>query len=198
MFLRSVRASRFERMRALPGDEFISEPIGSLTHAITIRRARREVWPWLVQMGAGSRAGWYSYDRLDNGGRHSAERIVPDLQNLTVGTLFPALPGATEGFHVLQYQPGLSLVLGWVPSPGAPPMVTWAFVLEELDDRTTRLVVRARGARNYMFYGLPPLLGRPFIRFGHLVMQRKQLLGIARRVESQRLITDRGTERAVA
>ena len=34
--------------------------------------ARHEVWPWLVQMGAGSRAGWYSYDFLDNGRRPSA------------------------------------------------------------------------------------------------------------------------------
>ena len=51
---RSVRATPEERLHALPGDELIKEPIGSLDHAITIRRARREVWPWLAQMGAGS------------------------------------------------------------------------------------------------------------------------------------------------
>jgi hypothetical protein len=33
----------------------------------------------VVQMGCG-RAGWYSHDRLDNGGRPSAERIVPEWQ----------------------------------------------------------------------------------------------------------------------
>ena len=43
MFGRSVRASRDERLRALPGDDIISEPIASLTHAITIRRAPRDV-----------------------------------------------------------------------------------------------------------------------------------------------------------
>ena len=57
MFYRSVRATRPERTRDLPGDQLIPEPIGSLTHAITIPCPRREVWPWLAQMGAGSRAG---------------------------------------------------------------------------------------------------------------------------------------------
>ena len=53
-------------------------------------------------------------------------------------------------------------------------IMTWAFVLEAVDEGTTRLVVRARGARGY-----------PFIRFGHFIMQRRQLLGIASRAESR-------------
>ena len=101
MWPRSVRATDLERTRGLPGDELIAEPIGTLTHAITIRRPAREVWPWLVQMGAGSRAGWYSYDIIDNGRQRSAGRIVAELQHIGVGTLFPAVPGATDGFHVL-------------------------------------------------------------------------------------------------
>jgi hypothetical protein len=35
---RPVRATSAERVRDLPGDELIAAPIGSLTHAITIRR----------------------------------------------------------------------------------------------------------------------------------------------------------------
>ncbi len=183
--MRSVRATHLERTRDLPGDESIPDPIGTLTHAITIRRPTGAVWPWLVQMGAGSRAGWYSYDIVDNGRRHSADRIVPELQHAAVGTLFPAVPGATEGFHVLQIETGRSLVLGWVPAGAATPLMTWAFVLNTVGGGDTRLVVRARGARGYPFYGLPPSVGLPFIRFGHFVMQRKQLLGIASRVESR-------------
>ena len=72
-------------------NQIIPNAIGSLTHAVTIRRRPHEVWPWLAQMGAGSRAGWYSYDLLDNGGRPSATRIRPELQALTVGMVFPAL-----------------------------------------------------------------------------------------------------------
>ena len=74
-----------ERARALPGDERIPQAIDTLTHGVTIRRPPRDVWPWLVQMGAGSRAGWYSYDWLDNGRQPSATRIVPELQHPAVG-----------------------------------------------------------------------------------------------------------------
>ena len=185
MWPRSVRATSLERTRGLPGDELIHEPIGTLTHAITIRRPTPEVWPWLVQMGAGNRAGWSSYDIVDNGRRESAGRIVPEIQHVAVGTLFPALPGATDGFHVLEIETGCSLVLGWRPPSGAAPLMTWAFVLETVGGCHTRLVVRARAGRGYPFFGLPPWIGMPFFRFGHFVMQRKQLLGIASRVESR-------------
>jgi hypothetical protein len=185
MWRRSVRATSLERARLFPGDELIPEPIGVLTHGITIRRPPREVWPWLAQMGAGSRAGWYSYDSIDNGRKRSAARIVEELQHVGVGTLFPAVPGATEGFHVLQLETGRSLVLGWRPAPDAMPIMTWAFVLDGVDDDSTRLIVRARAAARYPFYGLPPSIGTPFVRIGHFVMQRKQLLGIAFRAESR-------------
>jgi CAAX protease family protein len=92
---RSVRATREEKTRALPGDERIPEAIDTLTHGVTIRRSPRDVWPWLVQMGAGNRAGWYSYDWLDNGRQASATGIVPELQHSAVGTIFPGLPGVT-------------------------------------------------------------------------------------------------------
>jgi hypothetical protein len=34
-------------------------------------------------------AAWYAIDRIDNGGRPSAQRIVPELQRLGVGDAFP-------------------------------------------------------------------------------------------------------------
>jgi len=179
-----VRATGSELTRRLPGDELIPDAIGTFTHATSVRCPPAALWPWLVQMGAGSRAGWYSYDFIDNGRQRSAERIVPALQEIAIGTLFPARPGETGGFHVLQLEPGRHLVLGWVPAPTTAPMVTWAFVLDELDDGTTRLITRARGSRGYPFYGLPPALGMPLIRLAHYVMERRQLLNIARRAES--------------
>jgi hypothetical protein len=62
--------------------------------------------------------------------------------------------------------------------------VTWAFVLEEHPEGNSRLIARARGGRGYPFYGLPQWIGMPVIRLGHAIMERKQLLGIASRVES--------------
>jgi hypothetical protein len=190
MTLRSVSASRDERTRRLPGDELISEPVGQLTHAVTINRPPRDVWPWLVQMGAGTRGGWYSYDRLDNGGHPSATGILPYLQQIRVGTLFPALPGRTDGFHVLAIDANSSLVIGWRP-PGGSPIVTWAFVLEDAANGTTRLIARCRADSRYPFLGLPRVVGDPLVRVVHFIMQRRQLLGIARRAETFDALLDR-------
>lgn len=177
---KSVRASDEERHRRLPGDDLILEPIATITHAVTLARPPRDVWPWLVQMGAG-RAGWYSYDWIDNGRQRSATHVVAALQQIHVGTVMPALPGETNGFTVLGIDPERSLVVGWLLPTGAP-MMTWAFVLEPAS-RGTRLVVRARGGPEYRFHGLPAWAASLFVRPIHFVMQRKQLMGIAQRVE---------------
>ena len=189
---RSVKPAPDETTRSLPGDELIDRPIGCLTHAVTIHGSARDVWPWLAQMGAGTRAGWYSYDFLDNGRRPSASRILPELQSLSVGMLFPALPGVTEGFTVLSFEPDRSLLLGW-QSPTKSLLVTWAFVLEE-KPQMTRLIVRARGGSDYSFHRLPRWVSRHVIRVVHFVMQRKQLIEIAKRVEAAACLAARPSE----
>lgn len=179
---RSVRASGIEGTRPLPGDALIREPADTLTHAITIGCGPSAIWPWLIQMGAG-RAGWYSYDALDNARRPSANRLVPELQDISIGRVFPALPGATDGFVVLAFGTGRWLLLGF-PDVDGTPRVTWAFLLDEQADHSTRLIVRVRAARGYRFHGLPSWASTPAIRLVHFVMQRKQLLGIAQRAEA--------------
>ena len=64
-----------EVSRSMPGDDIMLHPNFNATRAITINARPEQIWPWIVQMGFG-RAGWYSYDWLDNLGRPSAERIV--------------------------------------------------------------------------------------------------------------------------
>ena len=97
--------------------------------------------------------------------------------------VFRALPHVTDGFTVLEVQPERSLVLGF-QRPGAPPEVTWAFRLEDQGPDTTRLIVRASGGGDYRFRGLPAALTKPVIRLVHFVMERKQLLTIAKRAEA--------------
>jgi hypothetical protein len=177
-----VQATAREHLLALPGDEMIRSAAESLTHALTVRCNRRELWPWLIQMGA-DRAGWYSYDILDNRGRHSAKNVVPGLQHPSVGAVFPALPGRRDGFILLEAEPAHWMVLGW-PTPDGELMVTWAFVLHEIDAHTTRLIVRARASNNYRFHRLPKSMGLLLARLVHFVMERKQLLEIARRAET--------------
>jgi len=181
---RSVHATDDEKVRPLPGDELIPTPVGSLHHAITIGRPRQEVWPWLAQMGAGSRAGWYSYDFIDNARHQSATHIIQELQRVEVGMIFPALPGATDGFVVLAVRPEHFLVLGWT-APDGSHLMTWAFVLEDVEPQSTRLIVRTRGGPGYRFHGLPWWAAKRIVAAIHFVMERKQLLGIARRVEQR-------------
>lgn len=179
----SIKATPDEHRLVLPGDRLIPAPVGVITNAISIRRPPAEVWPWLIQMGGG-RAGWYSYDFLDNGRQPSAERVQPALQHLDVGAIMPALPGRTDGFTVLRIDPGRSLVVGWRPPDGGY-LMTWAFVLEPAGTNGTRLIVRARGGPGYRFHGLPSWVGLPLVRAIHFIMERKQLRGIARRVEQE-------------
>lgn len=180
---RSIRATPAEKARAMPGDHAIAAPLATLTHGITIRGPASNVWPWLAQMGAGDRAGWYSYDFLDNGRQPSATRIRPELQEVSPGAVFPALPAVSEGFVVHALVPGRALVLSW-PAPDGTPLVTWAFELKPRPGCETRLLVRVRGRRDYRFRGLPSWLSAPVVRLVHFVMERRQLLNIARRVES--------------
>lgn len=180
---RSVRATRSERIRALPGDERIPDALDTITHGITIDRPPQDVWPWLVQMGAGERAGWYSYDWLDNGRNESATRIVDALQHPAIGTTFPALPGMTDGFKLVAMKEEQWLTLGF-PAANGGLDVTWTFVLEPLGALGTRLLVRVRGGKGYRFHGLPVPLTKAVIRVVHYIMERKQLLGLVDRIES--------------
>ena len=181
MARRSIRATGEERQRTVPGDDLIPKPTTSLTQAITLYCTADRIWPWLAQMGAG-RAGWYSYDAISNGGKPSAERIVPELQAVEVGYLFPWLPHAVEGFVVLACEEDHFLVLG-APAPDGHAIVTWSFVLEPRTDGTTRLIVRSRANAEYGFGRLPAWVVKRLLPPGHFVMQRRQLLGIARRAE---------------
>jgi hypothetical protein len=181
--LRSIRATQRERTCWMPGDGLVLPSIGVITHAITIKATPMEVWPWLVQMGAG-RAGWYSYDLLDNGGHPSARRIVPELQHLNLGMLMPSLPKATDGFTVLDFQPESFLILGWVPHGATAPLVSWAFVLTVEKPGCTRLIVRARAGKSYRFFRVPRWMTKAAAGTVHFFMQQKQLWGIARRAEA--------------
>jgi hypothetical protein len=175
---RPVRPLGDEDRRPLPGDDLLAVANGRWTHAITIHAQPSDVWPWLAQMGC-RRAGWYSYDGLDNGGLPSADRILPTLQRVEVGDLFPWAPTADDGFIVWSVEHGQALVLGG--TAGSLYRVTWAFVLERIDDMSTRLLTRA--SAEYTHLAVAPwlwLIMRP-IHFG---MQRKQLLNLKASVEA--------------
>ena len=57
------------------------------------------------------------------------------------------------------------------------------------DTEATRSIVRGRVAPGYHPSGLPQWLAITTGRLAHFIMQRKQLLGIARRAEAHELTT---------
>jgi hypothetical protein len=142
MALRRALPAAAERAWRLEGDDFLPDARAQLTHAVTITVPPADVWPWLVQMGC-RRAGWYSWDRLDNAGKPSADHIIPELQRLAVGDVLPWSPEGVEGFKVVRIEPERVLLLQGV---GPQFEGTWAFVLEPLAGGRTRLVVRYRAA----------------------------------------------------
>src|SRR5271166_2507200 len=142
MFLASVRATPQERKRSLPADHLIPNTADIVMHAITISAPPERVWPWLIQMGSG-RAGWYSYDWVDNDGQPSATEVIPVLQHIAPGDVMPSLPGVKDSFIVGAVEQVRDLVLT-VPAAGGGLMVSWEFFLEPLAQRRTRLLVRGR------------------------------------------------------
>jgi hypothetical protein len=163
----------------LPGDDLLPGARFERTHAVTIEAPPARVWPWLVQMG-GRRAGWYSIDWLDNRGRRSAERVVPELQALAVGDRLPFTPGAADGFVVERLEPERALVLS-AASPGRS--TSWAFALSPIGDDATELEVRARGTYPP---GVKAAAGVALVGAAHEVMERAQLRNLKRRVEATR------------
>jgi hypothetical protein len=96
-----------EGASVLPGDDIVADAEAVATRGIDIAAPPAAVWPWLMQLGYG-RAGWYSYDQLDMD-RPSADRIIPELQQLAVGDIVPTHPGG--GFEVRILDPEKALVL---------------------------------------------------------------------------------------
>jgi hypothetical protein len=152
-------------------------------------------------MGAG-RAGWYSWDAIDNCGAPSRTRIVPELQSIARGDIMPAVPGAKDAFVVATVDPPRNLVLT-VPDGLGGNAVGWEHVLDPLPGGRTRLIVRGRASSQWLalasatpppdrrrvcierMYAALAMLPRPLLiavaTLGHRIMEARHLRGIQRR-----------------
>ena len=166
----------------LPGDNLVSPADLTATRAITIHATAAQVWPWIAQLGQG-RGGFYSYDFLENlvgCNIHSTDRIVPEWQHIDIGAQVNLAPQVA--LTVALVVPARALVLrGGIPIGNTPPPYhfTWAFVLRETANRTSRLLVRERYRYTRRW---APLLVEP-IQFVSLLMTQRMLRGIKQRAE---------------
>jgi hypothetical protein len=192
-------ASHDEVQGPYPGAELIPGGRRGATLATTIDAPPSRVWPWLVQMGC-DRAGWYSWDRLDNAGVPSAERIHPEWQNLAVRSRLASTPSGRAWFEVAALDPerflGLRATIdlrdGRPFDPAGPrPRFyfdgLWGFQLTGLPGGRTRLVVSGyASARPRLLQGIADVL---FWEPAHWIMQRRQFANLKRRAERRSLRT---------
>lgn len=173
------------------GADIISGGMRSATMATTLPASPAEVWPWIAQMGCG-RAGWYSWDLIDNAGRPSARVIHPEWQHIAVGDRIAMTPSGRTSFVVAHCDAPHALVLrarldgrGRACDPTTPlPAVgldyLWAVELRDAPDGGTRMVVSGyRVIRPFWLGRLGELLVG---EAGHWVMQQRQFANLSRRV----------------
>jgi proline iminopeptidase len=186
-----------------PGTDLIPNGHRGATMAVTIDAPPSAVWPWLVQMGC-DRGGWYSWDRLDNAGVSSAERIHPEWQDVAAGDRMLSTPSGATWFEVAALEPERFLALrAPIDLHGGRPFDTkglrprlyndsvWCFQLKELPGHRTRLVVSGYAAqRPRALLAIADLL---FWEPAHWIMQRRQFANLRRRTERMAVGTTSAT-----
>ncbi len=163
-----------ELERPMPGDEIVARPTFNATRAVTIEARPQEIWPWVVQIGM-TRAGWYSYDLLDNLGRPSARRILPQFQNPKIGDVVPMSPDGKQGMLVKDFEQDRWML--WWDGKGG---MSWVWGLYPVDEARTRLITRVR---LHYDWRSPSILFHMLVEFTDIVMMRKSMLGIKERTE---------------
>ena len=148
-----------------------------MTRAISIGEPPEIVWPWLAQLGRG--AGWYSFDRLDNGGKGSARHLVSWIPEPRVGD-------ATAIGYLRHLEPGRDMAW-WLLGErflGALTRMVFSVCLRP-EGQGSRLVIRISG-------DAAGLTARPLLCIFQAIdsiMAIRQLLGIKERVERYGMAT---------
>jgi hypothetical protein len=168
-------ATAEEVARPLLGDEIVAKPSFNATRAVTVNARPEHIYPWIAQMGVG-RAGWYSYDILDNLGRKSAETIVPEWQDTRPGDVIAMSPDGKQGMLVKEFEPNLRML--WWDHEGD---TTWLWEVVAVDEHASRLITRVR--MRYRWRS-PAAVFNLLIELADWPMMRKCMLGIRRRAET--------------
>jgi hypothetical protein len=129
----------------------------------------------MAAAGGTTRAGWYSYDLLDNLGRRSATRIVSELQNLAPGDVVPMSPDGQQGIRVHSLEPPHTMV--W----GTPGDTSWVWRLEATPEGT-RVITRIRSRIRWTPMSL---VFAVLLEVADFWMIRRMLLNLRKRAEDE-------------
>lgn len=170
-------ATKDEIARHLPGDEIVKKTHFIATRAVTIQARAEDVWQWLIQIGSG-RAGWYSIDWIDNGGKESSWDILSEFQKIENDYFVPFTPDQKNGMWVHEFKTS-EYILWWDKKGKA----TWLWQLSETAPGQTRLITRLRTEYDFSF---PWVIYYILYDFGDIIMMRKCMLGIKARAEKRK------------
>jgi hypothetical protein len=161
---------------SMPGDDIVDHASFTATRAITIQAPPEMVWPWIVQLGY-KRAGFYTYDLLDNAGYDSADQVLEEYQHPSVGDWMPMAEKVNEttAHKIRAFETNQWLL--W-----EKPDSTWAWRLVPLEGGRTRLICRLKQRYPWEKPGLA-LLTLALMEFGDFPMMRRLLKGIKVRAE---------------
>jgi hypothetical protein len=171
-------ASPEEISASLPGDELVAAPRIGYTRAVSINASPEQIYPWIVQLGAG-KGGWYSYDWFETNvlrcQNANADRIHEEWQGLQVGNKVKMCPDENmpPAYIVAKMDSNQAIVLGH--QDGDRWVEVWQFVLVPQADGSTRLVIRSRSEMGGWFWNI--------MRPGEFIMMRGMMQGIKDRVE---------------
>ncbi len=169
-------ATREEFDRPLPGDDLVVKPDFRATRAITIRNSPEAVFPWIVQIGS-KRAGWYSLDRIDNGGTPSSRILLPEWQKIEKGQFIPFTPDQKNGMWVRDFEPGRFIL--WEDKKGR---ASWLWWLQPVSPAETRLITRLRTRYDWKSFWIIYYL---IYDIGDIVMMSACMKGIKERAEAR-------------
>jgi hypothetical protein len=164
-----------ELVRQMPGDETVANPSFNATRGVTIQAPAGAIYPWIVQIGM-TRAGWYSYDLLDNLGRPSAKHLLPEHQQIYPGQIIPMSPDGKQGMVVREFRENEWIL--WGEDAGD---TSWCWGIYPDGENRSRLVTRVR--MKYRWNSLAAIFNL-LIEFCDWFMMRKCMLGIKTRAEA--------------
>ena len=171
-------ATEEEIAATYPGDKLVLDPVSIINRVVTINASPEQIYPWIVQLGAG-KGGYYSYSGFETNILRceiiNANRIHEEWQGLEVGDKVKMCPNesAPPAYTVALIEPNHVIAMGhqenelWVN--------LWQFVIVPQEDGTTRLILRTRDMVSGGFWTV--------IHPGIFIMERGMLLGIKERAE---------------
>jgi hypothetical protein len=154
-----------ERAEPFPCDEVLGGAELEMFRAVDAEAPAAVVYRWLCQLAVAP----YSYDKLDNRGRRSPQKLTPGLDELVVGQRMVSI------FRLAAFEPGCSVTL--VSHGRLFGSVAMTYRVRDAGPGRSRLVAKLLVVPpRFVPWGLPM---RVLLPPGDLVMMRRQLLNLA-------------------